>query len=119
MITKELGKLGPPVTQRTVESSLTKAVPQGDLRVVKSEDDGALYVLASYADAHPAQVEAVRNIPFRMLQRQDPNVESKAVRRWRRADGLKGMHDLRPGHKCLPCGNVPHCAPDISSIGAR
>lgn len=119
MLLKELNERGPRMGRRTLEYALAKAVRAGHLRVVKGTDDGALYVLASYADANPKAVEWARRHPIRMLQRQGPDFNSKAVRRWIHADGLKGTHDLRAGHKCIPCGNVPHRNPEFPDIAER
>jgi hypothetical protein len=119
MIVKEVRERGPPVSRRSVETALAKAVRLGHLRVAKGTDDGAAYGLASYASANPSVVRLIERTPLRMLQRQIPGVESKAMRRWIHADGLKGMHDYRPGHKCIPCGNRPHRNPDFPDIADR
>jgi hypothetical protein len=120
MIVNELGREGPRVSQRTVESSLAKSVNLGQLRVVKSDiDGGAVYSLTSYAESHPALVKSLQQTPLRTLQRQNAEFDSKAVRRWIRSDGLKGAHDLRPEHKCVPCGNVPHRNPEFPDMAER
>jgi hypothetical protein len=118
LILEELWERGPPISERALRYALAKAVRLGHLTVVKGTDRGAVYGLASYAEANSGLVNRIRREPLRMLQRQDPSVESKAVRRWIRADGLRGMHDLRPGHKCIPCGNLPHRDP-IDPIAAE
>ncbi len=108
LILKEVRKDGAPMSERAVEYALAKAVSRGHLRIVKSADGGALYGLASYVEANAALVNSVQRAPLRTLQRQNVDFDSKAVRRWIRSDGLNGAHDLRPRHKCIPCGNVPH-----------
>src|SRR5208282_3134586 len=87
MIVKEVRERGPPVSQRSVETALARALRRGHLSVVKGTDDGAVYGLASYASANPAVVRMIERTPLRMLQRQVLGVESKAVRRWIHADG--------------------------------
>jgi hypothetical protein len=119
MIVKEVRERGPPVSQRAVETALAKAVRLGHLAVVKGTDDGAVYGLAAYASANPVIVRSIQQTPLRMLQRQGPEFDSKAVRRWIHADGLRGMHDYRPGHKCVPCGNVPHKNSEFPDVAER
>jgi hypothetical protein len=119
MIVREVCERGPQVSQRSVETALHRAVGLGQLTVVKGTDDGAVYGLASYAKANPGVVASIRRTPLRMLQRQDTGVESKAVRRWIHSDGLRGMHDYRQGHKCIPCGNVSHRNPDFPDIAEK
>jgi hypothetical protein len=93
------------MSERSLEYALAKAVSRRDLEVVKGTDGGALYCLTSYAEAYPAFIDSVRQMPLRTLERQNATFDSKAVRRWIHADGLRGAHDYRPGHKCIPCGN--------------
>lgn len=111
MILKEVEKSGPPVSERSLEYALAKAVGQGDLKVVRSHDRGALYSLASHYDASAMIVKSLERAPLRSLQWQDPIANARAVRRWQDRIARKGGHDLRPGHKCIACGYVPHFDP--------
>jgi hypothetical protein len=119
MIVREVCDRGPQVSQRSVETALARAVGLGQLTVVKGTDDGAVYGLASYAKANPGVVASIRQTHLRMLQRQDAGFESKAVRRWIHSGGLRGVHGHRQGHKCIPCGNVPHRNPDFPDVGEK
>ncbi len=111
-ICEELRRHGTPLPLRTMDYALAQAIRRRDLARITSYDGGALYCLRAFADDSPGLVAMIRQEPHRSMNSKDKARRERAIQRMQSDSARRGAHDLRPGHKCVPCGYRPHRNPD-------